>query len=304
MSDLFSELMKDSQIADMCNHLKKYPDDVKYHIVFKALMKEVYDRVVPPMDDFLFDKRFLGFRESDVYPEVRNVLNIIDRDDIREVFIVAGKGSGKSVIVGVSQLRELYKALAYVNPSAYFGVLRGTYIAAVNMSINSGQALNVVFKRFLFYLNSLSEFKKLNKQAIIKYKQKSEDKKYSFRSFTETDTFANSELYAETVGMVTFPGKDVVALSGHSKASAFFGYDIIFGSIDEMSWFENGNERVRDTDELPSEEIYQGLSTSAITRFPNHYKLVCISSPRSKVGDPLWKRYEAVKNSGKLFTSL
>jgi len=299
-----SKLLKDSAIADMVNELKKFPPEARFHIIFRKLMDDVYDRLVPDMDKFLFDPRFLGFSERQIFPRVREVLNVIDQDDIREVYIVAGKGSGKSVIVGISKLRMLYKVLCYVNPSAYFGLLPGTYIAAVNMSINSSQALNVIFKRFLHYLNQLDSFKKLTKQAILKYKKSEQDKEFSLHNYDLKENLSKYELYAETVGMVTFPGKDIVAISGHSKASAFYGYDVIFGSIDEMSWFETGKERVSDTDELPSEEIYQGLSSSGLSRFPDQYKIVSISSPRARVGDPLWKRYERVKNMGSVFTAL
>jgi hypothetical protein len=260
-------------------------------------MSEIYDRIVPDMDTFLFDSRYLGFKESMIYPKVREVLNIIDEKDVREVFIVAGKGSGKSVIVGISQLRMIYKVLAYVSPASYFNIIPGTYIAAVNMSINSTQALNVIFKRFLYYLSSLSEFKKLPKNAIIKYKKSVADSEYNFKTFKSSDSLSQYELFSETVGMITFPSKDVVAISGHSKAAAFFGYDVIFGSIDEMSHFEKGNERVSDDVMVPSEEIYQGLSTAGASRFRNDYKIVCISSPRARQGDSLWRRYEAVKEA-------
>lgn len=299
-----SDLMKDSVIADMVNELKKLKDEEKFHIICRKMFEEVYSRSVPDLDKFLFDRQYLGFSERQIFPKVREVLHVIDRDDIREVFIVAGKGSGKSVIVGISKLRMLYKVLSFVDPSAYFGLLPGTYIAAVNMSINSSQALNVIFKRFLHYLSRLEGFRKEARQAILKYKKSEIDKEYSHHNFTAKDNLSKYELYAETVGMVTFPNKNIVAISGHSKASAFYGYDVIFGSIDEMSWFETGKERVSDMDELPSEEIYQGLSSSGLSRFPNHYKIVSISSPRARVGDPLWKRYERVKNMGSVFEAL
>lgn len=302
--DTFTSLIKDSALSDMYADMQSCSDEVKYHIIFRKLMQSIYDRVVPDMDTFLFDSRYLGFRESQIYPKVREVLNIIDMDDIREVFIVAGKGSGKSVIVGISQLRMIYKVLAYVSPAAYFNILEGTYIGAINMSINSTQALNVIFKRFLTYLNLLSEFKKLPKQAIIKFKKDQNEKEFYFKNYTQNESLGKYELFAETSGMITFPGKDIVALSGHSKASAFFGYDVIFGSIDEMSHFEKGNERESEFKQLPSEEIYQGLSSAGVSRFPNHYKIVAISSPRARVGDSLYSRYERVKNLGGKFEVL
>jgi hypothetical protein len=68
-----------------------------------------------------------------------------------------------------------------------------------------------------------------------------------------------------------------------------------------MSWFETGKERNKELETLPSEEIIQGLTSSGLSRFPQHYKVVAISSPRARTGDSLWQRYERVKNIGAVF---
>ena len=296
--------LKDSAIADMMAELMTLAPEARFHTVFRKMIEEVYSRMVPDMDEFLFSEEFLGFSKRQLYPRVRDVLYIIDRDDVREAYIVAGKGSGKSVIVGISQLRQLFKLLCYVQPAAYFELLPGTYIALVNMSINSSQALNVIFKRFVSYLDKLDIFKKLSKQAIVKYKKSEKDKEFSLHDFNLSENLSKYELFSETVGMITFPDKDIVVMSGHSKATAFFGYDIFFGSVDEMSWFESGKERIKDMESLPSEEIFQGLSASGLSRFPKAYKVVAISSPRSRIGDPLWKKFERIKNIGSVFEVL
>lgn len=299
LQSLEQTIQNDSKLSDLYYDLMRLPIDERIKVT-KIFYQEMHDRMVPPLDDFLFDPDYLGFKESQIYKPVRQALHIIDDPTVREVYICAGKGSGKSTIVGLAQARALYRVLSYINPADYFGLAEGSYLGLINMSISGVQALNVIFKKFLEFISRIKEFQKVSKRNFIKYKETSEDQNYKVREFMNTEKTEDVEHYSETIGMIAFPDKSITCISGHSRFTSFFGYDILFGSIDEWSWFETGKERVSsDIDEMVlSEEIYQGLVSAGITRFPEHYKFVGISTPRSRTNDPLWGRYEDVKNSG------
>jgi len=298
MKDLFAELLEtDSEFQDLLELIQSKPLDEK-DMYINLLYDLHHDRAQVDMDTFLFDKDFMGIKPNQIHAKIRELLWIIDDPAVREVFIVAGKGSGKSTLVGLAQAKALYNLLCYVDPAAYFGLMQGTFIVLINMSISAPQALNVIFKRFISYIQRIKQFQKVSKRQFVKYKEIKEGAKETLREYKGGDI--DTEFFSESVGTLEFTDKSIMCLSGHSKFSSFFGYDTFFGSIDEMSWFKTGSKKPTgdlDNDDIAG-EIYQGLVSAGKTRFPHHYTVIGISSPRSKKDDLLWEKVQAIKENG------
>lgn len=223
----------------------------------------VYAKTPPPMDEFLYSKKYLGIQKGVVFPAIEDLLYEIDRPEIREVWICAGKGSGKSTITSITMARQAHNvAVCMRDPSAYFKLLPDALTAIVNMSISSGQAENVIFNKFYALLNGAECFKRDKNPVFVKRKRH-----------------------------IEFPN-NVHALSGHSGFQAFFGYDIFCGVLDEFEWFKDKQDR------SISDEIFSGILGSAQSRFPEYYKIVAISTPSSMDGPIMRRVQEAMKVGG------
>jgi hypothetical protein len=223
-----------------------------------------FERRRPPLDEFFYGKDFLALPPNSVFKSIMDVCWAADRSDVREVFVAAGKGSGKSTMVSLLMARgadDLHNHIR--DPSAYFQLLPDSKIAIVNMSVGAKQAQDVMFNKFSALLNNAPCFHRDGQRVYEKSKRQ-----------------------------IYFARKNFWALSGHSGYQAYFGYDVFFGCIDEMS-------HLRDSDDNPvAEEIYQGLVSSGRTRFKDHYKLLAISSPAAE-DDALMKRVLDTKRFGK-----
>jgi len=89
---------------------------------------------------------------------------------------------------------------------------------------------------------------------------------------------------------IEFPN-NILGLSGHSEFTTFYGFDVFFGIMDEASHF------TVTTENDVAQEIHQGMISSMLTRFPNDYKIVGISTPKHQE-DFLASRVTAVKEKG------
>lgn len=166
-------------------------------------------RRIPPMWEFVESKQYLGKTIGKiVYPRILDVLVAADDPTIREIYICAGKGVGKSTICGVMMARGAYILNSYPKIRDIFKVQEGTYIVVLNMSINATQAQKVIFQKFKSIIRNSPCFE----GAIIGKRE------IEFRN-------------------------EILGLSGHSDYQAFFGYDVFYGCIDEASHFDATKER-------------------------------------------------------------
>jgi hypothetical protein len=233
----------------------------KYDLT-EQVKKQVFEAEIPPIDEFVFGKKYLGLPKTAIFPRILDLIYAIDKPDIREAFICAGKGSGKSTITSVLMARATHTLLCYRAPADYFALMPKEMIAVVNMSIGADQAEHVMFTKYKNLLDAAPCFHNALGDAVY-YKKKRH---------------------------IEFP-KEIHALSGHSGYRAYFGYNVFCGVLDEVDWYKDVQDR-----EI-SDEIYQGVVSSAMTRFEDHYKVVGISSPQSADGF-LLKKFNEVKEAG------
>lgn len=228
----------------------------------EQLRGAVYAHRPPPMDEFIYSKEYLGIPKSAIFPAIEELLFRMDHPDVREIWICAGKGSGKSTITSITMARQAHNvAVCMRDPSAFFKLLPGALTAIVNMSISASQAENVIFNKFLTLLNGAKCFHKEGLPIFSKRKRHIE------------------------------MSNNVHAMSGHSGYQAFFGYDVFCGVLDEFAWFKDKQ------DKTISDEIFSGILGSAKSRFPGYYKIVSISSPQA-MDDPIMKHVQKAIRMG------
>lgn len=235
------------------------------------LNKLVFDEEWPDvqMDEFLFGKRYLGLPRSTIFPAVLDVLIEADKADVREIYACIGRGGGKTTFTCGVLSKATYRVFRhYRDPSSYFGVIPGTPIGIINMSPSAEQAENVMFNR-LGQLFSRA------------------------RCFQNPDGTA---AFRKVKRHIEFP-RNIHIQSGHSNHAAYVGYDVYAAAVDEMSKFPYTKADRKGGVGSVADDVYQAMKGSCLSRFPDEYKIICISSPEAK-DDPLYSRVDNVLRNG------
>ena len=112
------------------------------------LLGMVYDEVPVDMETFLYDPYFLGTAVGgNLYPTLADdLIEIFEGGPYIEVYLTGGIGYGKSTLAEIIMLRMVYECWCYKDPAAAFGLLPGSVISFVNVSVTEAQARNVIFK--------------------------------------------------------------------------------------------------------------------------------------------------------------
>lgn len=210
--------------------------------------------------EFAESSKFLGL-SNDLFRKVKQILVYIDQPHVREVYLVLGKGSGKSTIVEVCSLYGVYRWSCFRDPYDFFNIMRTAKVACVNVSTSKDQARDVIFEGCLQMVETSPYFKGRNEplKNLIKFD-------------------SGITLYA-----------------GHGNAAAWLGYTTFVGGMDEVEFMVDSNNRSQ------ASALYNALRGSLRTRFPRHYKLICISSAKERFSF-LMKKVNAVLKIGKPIT--
>lgn len=222
----------------------------------EAVLDLVYDEIPVPMDEFLESKVYLGLREN-IDIEKMEILRLFDLPETRKMWIAAGSGAGKSFVVSAAMARMVYRVCCLKRPDLFYMLGPGSRIAIINLSVSKEQARDVIFSEFLARVKDSPWFRGRYRAL-------------STRAF--------------------FP-KGVSAFSGGSGAIAYYGYHTIMGSLDEVSFMFDRNEK------SVAEDLTEAMLKSLNTRFPRAFKLFEISSLRSP-DDFLFSQVERIKSEG------
>ena len=203
----------------------------------------LWENNTPPVtiDEFINSPEYLGMAGK-LYPAIQYALNLIEDDEIREADLMFGKGSGKTTILQVFMVYEIYKLLKLRNPQSYYELIPGTPIACLIVSVNQHQAREVGFKGVKNLLDRCAWFKG----------------KYDPQSMR-----------------IIFP-KEVVLYCGSSSGTASLGFNSVVCAMDEVDYMLDSSNR------SVAQELYRMLKGSMTTRYPGKYKLLCVSSPNSE----------------------
>jgi hypothetical protein len=222
----------------------------------EAIFDLVYDELPFPMDEFIESPIYLGLK-GNIDIEKEELLQLFDLPTTRQMFIGAGSGSGKSFFVSCAMARTIYKTSCLKRPDIFYMLGPNSKIAIINLSVSKEQAKDVIFSEFI---------------ARIK----------------ESPWFRGR--YRAWSARAAFP-KQVYAFSGGSGAIAYYGYHTLMGSLDEVSFMFDRNEK------SVAEDLTEAMLKSLNTRFPRSYKLLEISSLRSP-DDYLVSQIERVRTNG------
>lgn len=155
------------------------------------------------------------------------------------------ENSGKDFLASIMHLYGIYKALCLYDPQGYYGLAPGSPIYFVNVARNEGQAKNVFFTQFLGMLENCPWFQ--------------------------------GKCEPPSSNTVKFD-KRIRALSGNSQAFGWLGYNTIQWVGDELAFFLENDSN--EESESKAEECWEAAYGSCQTRFPQHYKMFGITTPR------------------------
>ena len=197
---------------------------------------------VPPVDinEFVNSEDYLGM-SGNIYPAIQYALELIEQPDIREADLMFGKGSGKTTILQIFMVYEIYKILKLRNPQSYFELIPGTPIACLLVSVSADQAKEVGFNGIKNLLDQCNWFKG----------------KYEPLSM-----------------QIRFP-KNVTLHCGSSTGTGKLGFNSVVCAMDEVDYMKDSSNK------SVAQELYRMLKGSMTTRYPGKYKLICVSSPNS-----------------------
>jgi len=174
---------------------------------------------------------------------------------IKELVLVAGRRSGKSMISACIIGYELYKLVLLGDPAKHYGKPSQASIKVLNVAPTDEQA-GVVFDVASTAIDHC---------PILKNRVCNRTQTY-FSLFTDED-IAN--------------GKNKASLSfitGGCSSNGLRGHDAIVVCMDEMAFFISN-----EASKFSGEEVYKGL-TPSVKGFKGDGKVICISSPKAKYG--------------------
>lgn len=209
-----------------------------------TLLNSLYAEVpVEPME-FIESSKYLNLK-TEMFNRIKYLFCEVDKDDIREAWLALGRGSGKSTLSAALTVRSIYRLQCLKNPQEYYGLIPGTEIVSINVSVNAKQAKRVVFK------------------AITELIERSPWFAGAYEILTEE---------------VRFPEKNLMAYAGNSAASGWLGYNFLHAILDEADFFVDNQNRSN------AKELLDTLIGSLQTRWQSDGKLIVISSPSSDTG--------------------
>lgn len=180
-------------------------------------------------------------------PKIMEIAIRLTDEKVRESILLLGKGSGKDYISSLILLYQVYKCLCMRSPQAYHFMAPGSSLYFVNVARNENQAKNVFFAEFIGHLENCRWF----------------DGRYDDPG-TQKVSFA----------------KNLHVLSGNSQAFGWLGYNTIFWVGDELAFFLTKDGADEDDGNSKAEECWLAAYGSCQTRFPDHYKMIGITTPR------------------------
>ncbi len=153
--------------------------------------------------------------------------------------------SGKDYVSSIIHLYGIYRCLCMYNPQLYYGLAPGSPIYFVNTARNDEQAKRVFFTEFKGMLENCPWFRGKHGEP-------------------------------STSGV--FFDNNLIAISANSQAYSWLGYNTLQWVGDELAFF-----LTKDSDEESeslAEKCWEAAYGSCQTRFPEHYKMIGITTPR------------------------
>lgn len=219
----------------------------------------------PLMDNYQTENDLLY--SEDIDPKLRK--QVLDKCNNRykfeELVLVLGRRSGKSFLVSVMALYELYRLISMGHPQAKYGLMEFDEIVLLNVARNEEQAKKAIFSKIKQTVLASPFF-----QPYI-----GKDTELEMRFFNENDIKENER--RQSLGLNPFSGS-LVLRCGSSNASGLVGltcYSIIMDEVAAMA----GDNPESGLDY----SLYDDLKPSLAT-FGKDGKMMMLSNPKGPIG--------------------
>src|SRR5450759_3032407 len=175
------------------------------HIILAA---EDYARVPVPLRQFIDDDRYLGRALRDaIFPKVVDDLAAFFEGDYTEALLTGGIGWGKTRWVEIAVAYDIYQVSCLRDPAVTFGMISGSNVAFINISVTISQARKVLFEGLAGLMRSSPYF-----QEVLPYEKNLKT-------------------------MLKFP-KGVVAYPATASPEGVLGESIFSMAFDEVNFME------------------------------------------------------------------
>lgn len=114
--------------------------------ILEGLVDMEYEHPLPDMETFLLDPYYMGETGKNIYPKlIDDLIEIFDGGPYLEIHLTGGIGWGKSTLAEFIEARMIAECLAHRDPASAFGLMPGSTISFVNISVSETQARRVIF---------------------------------------------------------------------------------------------------------------------------------------------------------------
>jgi len=217
-----------------------------------------------------------------LYDNGRCNVRVQDFKPRRELILVLGRRSGKSMLSSIISAYELYKLIARGFPQTYYGMLQSAEIRVLCVANDKAQA-EIVYSEISNHVQFIDYFRSALKRATATFMK--------FRTQSDAQRFPKDKTKA-TIS-ATFKSSDSGSIRGRACIACI---------LDEFAFFINNGKS-------SDEQVYRAINPS-LKQFspkdpknrrrpigPSDGRMISISSPNSKEG-LFYKLYELSKSGG------
>jgi hypothetical protein len=198
-----------------------------------------------------------------------------------------GKGGGKDWLCSIIQCWVVHILLCMTDPRLALGMPVGEPMDIINVAYSADQAKDVFFSKFLGRLKNWTWL--WRKYLILESNRKLNPDQHPLVNASHDD------IVHIKGDEVRFPFK-ITAYSAHSENESYEGKSPIFWIMDEAAAFRDKGKKANGA------AVYKTLKSSAVSRYPNLWRGLLISYPRSKI-DFMMQMYDAAASDPTTFSS-
>ena len=254
----------------LCERYEKPDRDFYYQLQMASALSDKSKEVVEnlqnrPLSD-MFTTEMEMLEAEEISEKVRQQIISKWGSKFQDLILVLGRRSGKSFMVSVIALYEVYRFLMMEHPQARYPLTEFDTISIVNIANSQRQAKGAIFDKMRSYCVKspfFSQYVGKEIQGEIHFLTP-HDKKENERRIAQ----GNGSLLTGTIQ----------AISGHSNSSSLVGLTVSVVIIDEMAEMA-GNNPEGNADEILYDKLKPALAT-----FGADGKMICISNPLAPQG--------------------
>jgi len=136
-----------SEEQELLRQIVEEFDDHGESSTLELLLGMDFDYILPDMETFLLDPYYMGQTGKSIYPKLLDdLIEIFEDGPFIEIHLTGGIGWGKSTIAEFIMARMIAECWVYKDPATAFGLMPGSTISFMNISVSEGQARRVIFK--------------------------------------------------------------------------------------------------------------------------------------------------------------